>query len=199
MKRLGLLSLTVLTVLGWSVGVTAQTTPNCRPPKAGEFIVLVRSPTPALQAKVRSALPANTDSIICKYLNETVTRTGSFTQQENANAQAQYLKNTLGVSAFVVRAEPQPANTAYNPKPLGTGYAVLVDYFNRPEVAKQVQQVLGSNVGLITYGEKPYLLAIHTQEQTQANAALKKLSDRGFFAMLVDSRKVMLLRAKIAG
>ena len=24
---------------------------------------------------------------------------------------------------------------AYNPKPLGTGYAVLIDYFNQPELA----------------------------------------------------------------
>jgi len=86
---------------------------------------------------------------------------------------------------------------AFNPKPLGTGYAVLVNYFNRPELATQVQRLLGREVGLVSYGQRPYLLATYTTNQASAHATLQKLTDRGFWAMVVDSRRVTLLRQTI--
>jgi hypothetical protein len=86
---------------------------------------------------------------------------------------------------------------AFNPKPLGTGYAVLVNYFNKPDLATQIQQLLGKDIGLVSYGQRPYLLAIHTDDQTQANATLQKLTDRGFWAVVVDSRQVLLLRQAV--
>jgi hypothetical protein len=188
--------------IGGISSATAQsTTPVCQPPKAGEYLLLVVSPTPESQEQVRRALSPNTSTTICKYLNDTVTRIGGFTQIENANAQAQYINNTVGLSAFVAQ---KPADTptgnqpTYNPKALGAGYAVLVDYFNRPEIATQVRQLLGNNVGLVSYGQRPYLLAVYTKNQKDAHSTLQKLSDRGFFAMLVDSRKVMRLKETVS-
>lgn len=182
--------------------VSAQSISACQPPQVGEYLVLVRSPTPESQEKIRRALPANTTSIVCRYLNETVTRTGTFTQPENANSQAEFINNTVGLAAFVVRssgASPPPTSSiAFAPKPLGTGYAVLVDYFNRPETAVAVRSLLGVNIGLAAYGQRPYLVALHTPDATKATATLQRLSDRGFYAIVVDSRKVMLLTSKVA-
>jgi hypothetical protein len=91
-----------------------------------------------------------------------------------------------------------PATNGYNPQPLGMGYAVIVNYFNRPEVAGQIQQALGKDVGLISYGQRPYLLATYTTDQTTANALLQSLSDKGFWAMVVDGRRTVLLKSPIA-
>lgn len=90
------------------------------------------------------------------------------------------------------------SSTGYNPKPLGPGYAVLVDYLNQPELAAKVQQVLGKAVGVVAYGQRPYLLAIYTTDQNAANATLQALSDRGFWVTIVDGRRVVLLRQAVA-
>ncbi len=195
-----LLGLIILAAVRWAMSIpvaVAQTTPNCQPPKAGEYLVLVRSPTPEAQEKLRRALPPDTNSIVCRYLNETVTRTGTFTQLENANSQAQSIRS-LGLAAFVVRSprETVSTSTAGEPKPLGAGYAVLVEYFNRPDTAAQVQQFLGTDVGLTSYAQRSYLLALHTSDQDKATETLKRLSDRGFYALLVNSRQVTLVRSR---
>jgi hypothetical protein len=94
----------------------------------------------------------------------------------------------------------KPSGTAfssYNPKTLGAGYAVLVDYFNQPELASKVKQALGKEIGLVAYGQRPYLLARYTTDQSEANSILQTLSDRGFWATVVDSRRVILLRQSV--
>ena len=199
-----LLSLVLLTVPGLIIGISStaaqSATPDCQPPKVGEYLLLVVSPTPESQDQVRRALLPNTSTTICKYLKDTVTRIGGFTQIETANAQARYFNDTVGLSAFVAQGQAQtpPGTQAYNPKPLGAGYAVLVDYFNQPEAATQVRQLLGTDVGLVSYGQRPYLLAVYSGDQKKVNSTLQKLSNGGFFAMLVDSRKVMLLKAVVS-
>ncbi|WP_289501131.1 hypothetical protein [Gloeocapsopsis sp. IPPAS B-1203] len=195
-----LLGLIVLSAVRWvmsmNVAVAQSTPPDCQPPRTGEYLVLVRSPTPEAQEKLRRALPPNTNTIVCRYLNETVTRTGTFTQLDNANSQVQSIRS-LGVAAFVVRPATNPqASTVADPQPLGAGYAVLVEYFNRPETAAQVQQFLGTDVGLTLYVQRPYLLALHTSDQNKATETLKRLSDQGFYALLVNSRQVTLVRPK---
>jgi len=70
---------------------------------------------------------------------------------------------------------------------------VLVDYFNQPELAAQVKQVLGTQVGLASYGQRPFLFIAYTTDQNAATAAVKALSDRGFWPMLVDSRRVTVI------
>ncbi|MBD3880557.1 hypothetical protein IFO70_02175 [Phormidium tenue FACHB-886] len=91
------------------------------------------------------------------------------------------------------------APTAYNPQPMGTGYAVLVNYANRPEVAAEVSETISRSVGLVSYNQRPYLLALQTTDQAAAAAILKTLNDRGFTAEIVDSRQVMLLTPTVAG
>ncbi len=92
----------------------------------------------------------------------------------------------------------KPGSSGYNPKPLGPGYAVLVDYANQPEVAAKVKQALGKDVGLVTYGQSPFLLALYTTDSNAAYATLQALSDRGFWATLVDSRRVVLLKQTVS-
>jgi hypothetical protein len=88
--------------------------------------------------------------------------------------------------------------TGYNPQALGTGYAVLVNYYNRPETVSQVRSVVNDrDVGLVSYGQQPYLLAAFTSNQTAANDLLQKLTDKGLWAMTVDGRRVVLLKAPV--
>ena len=106
---------------------------------------------------------------------------------------------SLPNTAQTIPAQPNPTvrslNTsiAYNPQPLGTGYAVLIDYFNQTEVATQARQLLGRDVGLATYFGRPYLLATYTGNQVDAQSLLRNLQNFDFRAFLVDSSQVTLL------
>jgi hypothetical protein len=82
----------------------------------------------------------------------------------------------------------------YKPQALSSGYAVLVNYNNRPDVAVQLGQVLSQDVGVAVYGERPYLFVMQTGEMTAANAVVKLLNDRGFLALRVEAKSVLLLR-----
>jgi hypothetical protein len=210
---LGSIALAVPVMSFKGVAVAQPAARICQPPKAGEYLLLVVSPTLKSQEQVRRALPGKIDATACRYFNDTVTRIGGFTKIEDASSWQQYIKDVVGLPAYVAQGPresttsptpetPQPRSTSsptptYTPQSLGTGYAVLVDYFNQPEVANQVQQLLGRDVGLVSYGQRPYLLAIHTASSNTAAITLRKLSDRGLFTMLVDSRKVTLLRSRV--
>jgi hypothetical protein len=87
--------------------------------------------------------------------------------------------------------------TSYNPQPLGSGYAVLVSYFDRPEIAADVRKLTNRNVGLVSFEQRPYLLAAHGTNSNSASAVLNKLTQEGFVAVLVDSRGVVLLTANV--
>lgn len=82
----------------------------------------------------------------------------------------------------------------YKPQALSSGYAVLVNYNNRPDVAVQLSQALSQDVGVAVYGEQPYLLVTQTGEMSAANALVKLLNDRGFLALRVEAKSVVLLR-----
>lgn len=92
---------------------------------------------------------------------------------------------------------PAANNPSYNPQPLGSGYAVLVSYFNRPEVAADVRKVTNRNVGLVSFEQRPYLLAAHGANASSASSVLSKLTQAGLTAVLVDSRGVVLLTADV--
>ncbi|MDZ8189352.1 MAG: hypothetical protein RMX96_31515 [Nostoc sp. ChiSLP02] len=192
---------------GMNSGFAQQAIPNCQPPNAGEYLLLVVSPTAENQKQLRSALPPELKTVTCQYLNETVTRIAGFNRIDDANRWARYVSNIVGLSAIittrpttpdVVQAQPaQQQAVNYRPQALGEGFAVLVDYYNRPEIANTVQQVVGGNVGFVSYGQRPYLLAVYTTNQTEAYNTLQKLNDRGFVASIVDSRKVIMLRSAV--
>jgi hypothetical protein len=187
--------------------IAQQNLPNCQPPNAGEYLLLVISPTTENQKQLRSALPTELKSVTCKYTNQTVTRIGGFKKIDDANRWARYIQNIVGLSAIITtratgqtpQIPPQiaPSTISYNPKILGEGYAILVDYFNRPEMVSSLQQAVGGDVGLVSYGQRPYLLAVYTTNQKEAYNTLQKLSENGFVAILADGRKVVLLRTTV--
>ncbi|MEH2249015.1 hypothetical protein [Nostoc sp.] len=204
------LGLAIALLIGGRSSVFAQQAiPLCQPPNAGEYLLLVVSPTANNQKQLRSALPPELKTITCKYLNETVTRVGGFNKIDDANRWARYVSNIVGLSAIITTrpttpdVQPQlqqqlPQQTvSYNPQALGEGYAVLVDYYNRPELVNNVQQAVGGNVGFVSYGQRPYLLAVYTTNQSEAYNTLQKLNNSGFVASIVDSRKVILLRSTV--
>ncbi|MEH1792955.1 MULTISPECIES: hypothetical protein [unclassified Nostoc] len=206
------LGLAIAGLIGGMSSVFAQQAiPICQPPTSGEYLLLVVSPTANNQKQLRSALPPELKTITCKYLNETVTRIGGFKKIDDANRWARYVSNIVGLSAIITTrpttADVQPQQQAqqqplqqtvnYNPQALGEGYAVLVDYYNRPELVSSVQQAVGGNVGFVSYGQRPYLLAVYTTNQSEAYNTLQKLNNGGFVASIVDSRKVILLRSTV--
>lgn len=90
------------------------------------------------------------------------------------------------------------ANPAYSPRLLGAGYAVLVNYGHRPEVAAEVRQVVTGQVGVVAYEQRPYLLASYSSDLATAAAVLQQLSDRNFSVILVDGRRAILLTPTVA-
>lgn len=184
-------------------GHAQPTYPACQPPLPDEYLVLVPTATVADQEEIRRLLPGPIESTVCNYVNETVTRLGGFGRANQAQEWAQYVNSQAGIVAYVVgpagvAATPSPLPVgpspgAFNPQPLENGYAVLVDFFSNPQVAGELWQILRTDIGLVSYGQRPYLLAELTREQNRANQILQTLSDRGFFATVVDSRNVILL------
>ncbi len=272
-QKLQILSGVGLVIVGLTGGmnsVAAQsTTYACTGPRQGEFLLLVVSPTPENQSQLRRALPTEINTTVCRYLGDTVTRIGGFSKVDDANGWARYVRDIVGLSAFVTTGQTASTNQSplnptarnqsplnptarnqsplnptarnqssynppatnqsslnptatnqsplnptatnqpsynppanqqgnYNPQALGSGYAVLVDYANRPELATQIQQIVGGDVGFVSYAQRPFLLAVYTTNQREASTTLQTLSDRGFFAMIVDSRKVTLLRSNVS-
>lgn len=90
------------------------------------------------------------------------------------------------------------ATVAYAPKLLGEGYAVLVNYSNDPEIAKQLQQSLNQPVGLAVYQQRPFLLVTQSVDPQAAAQVLQSLSSSRFGAFIVDSSEVVLLSDGVA-
>lgn len=210
-KTLGLASMGAMVAIVLSPWVLqAQAPLDCPSPARGEYLLLAPTASPESQALVRSKAPSDATIAVCRYLGETVTRIGGFSTESAASVWGQYLIRTTGVKVTIASpptaltstptpATPTPARSTplpYNPKVLGTGYAVIVNYNNRPEAAAQLKQAINTTVGVVSYGERPYLLANRTDDQAAANAIMQLLSDRGFLAMVVDARRVVLLKAQ---
>lgn len=243
-KRDGILGLgTLLSIIGAVSSGTAfaqsfaQALPECQPPRADEYLLLVPNQRPEIQAQLQQLLPANAVLTPCNYLNTNVIRVEGFASADIATAWAQYLQDASNVLAYVARpaapgsianapvpnavggtsspvpnaasanrnsvANPDSAATstspAFNPQPLGAGYAVVVNYFNRPEIAANVRQVTSRDVGLVAYEQQPYLLAAFTNDAAFASTMLRTLSDQGLTAAIVDSRRAVLLTPSVKG
>ena len=193
---------------------------DCQLPQSNEYILLVLTQTAETQQRVRNAFPETAQLNVCQYGENVVTRIGGFSKFEFANSWSQYIKENLdlltivqpsnlaqnpptGSADAVVDSPPRtpvaqtPDNPEYNLQALGTGYAVLVDYFSNPDLAYQLQNLLGRKIGLVAYFARPYLLIEYTSRQVEANATASSLSQRGFSAAVVDSRQVTVLTTEI--
>lgn len=91
----------------------------------------------------------------------------------------------------------EPAYPAYEPQALEDGYAVLVNYADRTDIAIAVQEALGEPVGVAVYRQEPYLLAAYSDRVRDASKVLEDLVDAEFDALIVDSRQVVLMTAEI--
>lgn len=179
---------------------------ECSPPRPGEYLLFVVTGTREEQQLLRRSLPQNINLQVCRYLGDTVSRIGGFRRLEDADRWGQFINEIVGLYAAIaqpqasgagIRITSPPTAPVYQPQVLGAGYAVLVDYLNQPELAAQVKQALGRDVGLASYFSRSYLLAAHTQDEGEANAILRRLSDRGLGAILVDSSRVVLLAPSV--
>ncbi|OCR01028.1 hypothetical protein BCD67_16755 [Oscillatoriales cyanobacterium USR001] len=177
----------------------AKSQPVCPPPQPGEYLLLIVTETPAQQERARRSLPPDVNSTFCRYLNLIVTRIGGFPNLLAVNDAAKRFQEMVGLPTYVVPpgvAAPPPIPTPnpprVSPQTLGPGYAVLVDYLNQPQLANQIQQTLGRRLDLVSHGQRSYLLAAYTSDQSAAISTMRALSDRGFVAILVNSRQVII-------
>ncbi len=96
---------------------------------------------------------------------------------------------------------PNPSNPSdtptYKPTVLEPGYAVLVRYFDRPELAAQLQSQLNASVGLAVYEQQPYLLALYSSDAVTAGQVLQQLSQQ-FSVLMVDSSQVVVLSPAVS-
>lgn len=218
-KRLSaILVSSLLTTTSWSLAVrTSLAQETCAAPKPGEYLLLIVNNTPEEQKLVQRTLPNDINSEVCRYLTNLVTRVGGFSDPLIAEDWAVYLQDKVKLPAYVVKQEitaisrpnPRPSlgqtpivretppppkiESAPNPQVLGSGYAILVDYLNRPELVQQLRTLIGENVGLVSYSQRPYLLVEYTTDSERAIATLKRLSSRGFWSLLVDSNRVTVV------
>ena len=194
-------------------GSWAQTeTPLCPATSPREYALLVVTPAADSQQQLKRTLPNNTTTTLCRYQESLVTRITGFPNLQEAREWGNYVKEIVGLEAYIARPPELPGEAtpvvitpnrnnrpSFSPQRLGSGYAVLVDYFNQPPLATQLKEAMvGKDVGLATYAQRPYLLAVYTQNQGEANQMLKRLSDRGFVSILVDSRRVTLLKEVVS-
>ncbi|HBW56826.1 MAG TPA: hypothetical protein DEF27_03105 [Oscillatoriales bacterium UBA8482] len=218
-KRLSaILVSSLLTASSWGLAVrTSLAQETCAAPKPGEYLLLIVSNTSEEQKLVQRTLPNDINSEVCRYLTNVVTRVGGFSDPLIAEDWATYLQEQVKLPAYVVKQEvtaiPRPSpNSGLGPTPivretppipqkqptsnsqfLGSGYAVLVDDLNQPELAAKLRILIGENLGLVSYGQRRYLLVEYTADSERATATLKKLSSRGFWSMLVDSNRVTVI------
>lgn len=182
------------------------TTSVCQPPRQDEYLLFILTQTRATHREIQATLPPELPITFCQYLDDRVTRVGGFNNLLDVQGWARYFNQIAGLSAFVIQAAPSrnsPTNNpslpvpVYQPQPLADGYAVLVDYFNQPEIASELRQIIGTEVGLVSYAQRPYLLALYTKSKREANSKLRQLSDRGFRSIVVDSRSVIVIRDSV--
>lgn len=262
--------------------------PPCQAPSPKEYLLLVVLQDNGAQEKLRQSLPPSVNAPTCDYLGSRVARMGGFSQVEDVNAWAKYLRDSAGLATFIARppasaapmaaappvppvavapapaaaptavppmptltaaafpnptAAPPPTppvpsiaavdavampasapaaaatsltpapaapappavlsaaapgpTVAFNPQPLTTSYAVLVDYTQQPAIARQLQTLLQQPIGLASYGQQPYLLAQATNDAALAAIALRTLSEKGYRAMIVDGRGVVVLTSQV--
>ena len=211
------LAVSVGAVLGTALvpmRATAQSRlPVCPPPAAQEYLLLVRGENEAERRKIASALPADNTVLVCQYREEVLVRAGGFTSLETANAWATYMNTVEGYESFVSRPtdgaqtaqvgvrgqQPTAASRSgtYEPLRLGAGYAVLVNYGDRPEIANTVSQVVRP-VGLAVYQGQAYLLADYTSDYNNADATLQRLSAAQTTAIVVNAEDVVRLTSEVA-
>jgi hypothetical protein len=156
------------------------------------------TPAPAAPAAEPTATPAENSGAGAFPTPTQVTETPASDTTPDTSAPSSSASPSVPATA----AAPvvlEPAIEAFNPRPLGTGYAVLVYYFNRPEVAADVRQLTAQPVGLVSYEQQPFLLAAYTSDAAAATAVLQTLNERGFTAILVDSRRAILLTPAVVG
>ncbi len=208
----------------WTAKAIAQSAlPTCPPPVTGEYLLLVRGKTESDRAQIAAILPAENPVLVCTYLNESLVRAGGFTSLETANAWATYMTTEAGFESFVskpsdtqtaitttnptapatpvattaARSSASGSTISYQPRRLSDGYAVLVDYGDRPDVATAVGRVV-TTVGLAVYQQRAYLLADYTADAAGAATTLQKLRDAQLAPILVDAQQVVRISTEVA-
>ncbi|PSN15968.1 hypothetical protein C7271_20510 [filamentous cyanobacterium CCP5] len=95
--------------------------------------------------------------------------------------------------------ESTPEPTArFDPRSLGSGFTVLVNYQDQPDIALAVQEQVGQAIGLAVYRQRPYLLIAHSSNIEGAATTLQVLAQRNISGFIVNGQEVVMLTPAIA-
>jgi hypothetical protein len=188
----------------------------CLAPAAGEYGLLILRWSLTDQERAQQVLPPTMRWQLCNYpsrqQNLLVMQVRDLSNLASAQALGQQVTDATGLPTVVTQPAANAVNSlgaiapppspgspiAYSPQPLGPGYAVIIDFGDRPELAAQLQSLLGRTVGLVAYDQRAYLLGLHTLDATTATALVQDLDRQGLSAQSVDSRQVLVLRSAVA-
>ena len=110
MRRSPLLSVVLGGLSALSIAPKAlaqpQNLPVCTSPDAGEFLVMVFTPSQPLQEEVRRqvgrTLSKDHDLLVCQYGENILSRIGGFDSQESAVQWGEYFDNAVGLPLLVI-------------------------------------------------------------------------------------------------
>lgn len=174
----------------------------CSPPNPGEYMLFVRTPDPSSQQLLNYLLPSNQTAQVCQYNNEIVIQIRNLANAQVSQRWSQYIHENTGLEVAIITPPSNqivpspPVNSGFNSDILpylDSGFAVLVNATNQPDIPMRLQMLLRTAIPWVTFQGNPYLLALQSESQEEATATLKSLSDRGFLAILVDARTVQQL------
>lgn len=106
-------------------------------------------------------------------------------------------ETTTAANPPAATSTPSPSPN-FDPRSLGQGYTVLVDYLSQPEIAEAVQEQVGQAVGLAVYRQRPYLLIAHSPNIQGAATTLEVLAERNISSFIVNGQEVVMLAPAIA-
>lgn len=90
------------------------------------------------------------------------------------------------------------SSVSFRPRPLGAGYAILVDHENQPDMVTAIEERIGQAVGLAVYRQRSYLLIAHSPDVQGAASTLQVLSDKKISSFIVDSQEVVMLTPDVS-
>lgn len=186
-----------------------ETLTECAPPAVDTYNIFVATPTPAIQTSVANqatlALGDRAAVKVCLYQGQVMSQVGTFRTLEAASNWQTFLKNTTQLDGVIVQTQGEPEPTAapedtpipFTPKVLSPGFAVILDFRNDPQVARQIAQGRSQPPGLVVYGDRPYLLMGNEKTMEAAKSVIQQLGNQGYWMGVVPSETVVLLKEAV--
>lgn len=190
-----------------AVGLSLLTRPTlaqtaCTPPKTGEYLVLVVSETTGDQELTRRSLPQDVDSGICRYLEDTVTRVGGFSDRLIAQDWANYITANIGLRAYVIKPDsnpntptPSPEISRRPPNPAQSTVADLPPNNSAEELAKATSTTTPAAADPAATTPVSYVILVDYLNQPKLVAQVERIVGRKIGLASYGQRPYLLIES----